>query len=431
MNMANWMRKILFGDGSNISQRTYITNFCASLMYSVQSALLLLVVTRVGGLYQAGIFSIIYTVTQTLASLGSYSMRSFQVSDVKNEYSFKNYYSSRMVTCSLMMAACFVYAIVKGLAWEQLLIVLLFGFYRAIDGMEDVYHGLVQKEGRLDVASIAMLIRIVISVIMFVSAYFLSGNLLLASVALAATSAAVYFFCCYILKQEYRALKVKFGTAKVWALLRTCFPIFAGAILYNYLVNVPKYSIDRVLNEETQTIFNILFMPIFVINVLSSMVFKPMIVYMSVWWEEGQIKKVVFAVLKQCMIILALTAGVAVCGYLFGTQVLGWIYGVELTKYRLLFMILLLLGGISALGTFFSVILTIMRRQLFIILGYLSAFFSSVFFIDRIVDAWGIYGAGAGYGLVMSIATVFFTICMIANTILYQRKREDGRGGEG
>ena len=425
--MTNWMRKILFGDGSNISQRTYIANFCTSLIYAVQSALLLLVVTRVGGLYQGGIFSIIYTVTQTLTSLGGYSMRNFQVSDVKDEYSFENYYSSRLITCSLMMVSCFIYAMVKGLVWEQVFMVLLFGFYRAIDVIEDVYHGFVQKKGRLDAASIAMFIRIAISVIMFMLAYFLSVNLLLASMVLAVTSALVYFFCNRILKQEYGISKPGFGTAKVWTLLRTCFPIFAGGILYSYLVNVPKYSINRVLNEETQAVFNILFMPIFVINLLSSMVYKPMIVYMSEWWEKGQIKKVIFAILKQCMLILALTAGVAVCGYLCGTQVLGWIYGVVLTKYRLLFMLLLLLGGISALGNFFSVILTIMRRQLFIILGYLCAFFCSIFFIDRIVAAWGIYGAGVGYGIVMSIATLFFAICMIVNVILYPKKRESDK----
>lgn len=420
--MTNWMRKILFGDGSNIPQRTYITNLCASLIYSIQSALLLLVVTRVGGLYQAGIFSIIYTVTQTLASLGSYSMRSFQVSDVKNEYSFRNYYSSRIVTCFLMMVACLLYAIIKGLPWEQVIVVLVFGIYRTVDGLEDVYHGFVQKEGRLDVSSVAVFLRIIVSVLMFMISYVLFRNLLIASTILAMTSIGIYFLFNRILKQEYGQLKTEFGTERVLALLQTCFPIFAGAILYNYLVNVPKYSIDRVLDQETQTVFNILFMPIFVINVLSSMVFKPMIVYMSVWWKERKIKKVVFAVIKQCLIILLLTIGVAVCGYLFGTQVLGWIYGVDLVKYRWFFMILLLLGGISALGTFFSVVLTIMRRQIFIILGYLCAFLCSMFFVDRIVAEWGIFGAGIAYGFIMFAATAFFAICILINAVLYMKK---------
>ena len=41
-----------------------------------------------------------------------------------------------------------------------------------------------------------------------------------------------------------------------------------GAFLFNYLANAPKYAIDANLSEEYQTIFSILFMPIFVINIL-------------------------------------------------------------------------------------------------------------------------------------------------------------------
>lgn len=422
--MTKFVRNILFDRYHDIQNRIYISNLCSSLIYSIQSALLLLVVTRVGGLYQAGIFSILYTVTQTLASLGSYSMRSFQVSDAKNEYSFNQYYSSRVVTCLIMLLICLAYAIINHLSMEQIGIVLSFGVYRAVDGMEDVYHGFVQKEGRLDVSSIAMSIRIVFSVIAFVVAYILSRNLLTASIFLSLVSLLVYLYLTYIIKLEYSDLHTSFGHSKVFSLLWTCFPIFAGAILYNYLVNVPKYSIDRVLNQETQTIFNIIFMPIFVINVLSSMVFKPMIVYMSVWWKEKKIRKIAWAICKQCAIILFLTMSVAVCGYLFGCQILGLIYGVNLIQYRSLFAGLLMLGGVAALGTFFSVILTIMRKQGYIIWGYLASLACSWFFIDRIVKKWGIYGAGIGYGMVMSVATLFFSLCIIIGIFIEIKGRK-------
>lgn len=424
--VTGFVRKILFGNENYIQNRIYIANLCSSFMYSVQSALLLLVVTRVGGLYQAGVFSIIYTVTQTLASLGSYSMRSFQVSDVKNEYSFGNYYSSRLITCLLMLLSCFGYAIFKRLSLYQIVIVMLFSIYRTIDGIEDVYHGFVQKEGRLDVASFAMLIRIALSVISFSIVYIFSNNLLIASAALALTAVLTFLYLNYIIKQEYQKLRPSFEFFKVIPLLWTCFPIFAGAILYNYLVNVPKYSIDRVLTQEMQTIFNIIFMPIFVINVLGSIVFKPMIVYMSIWWKEKKFRKIVYAIIKQCFVILGLTVSVVICGYLFGSQILGLVYGVDLAQYRILFTILLLLGGIAALGTFFSVILTIIRRQSFIIWGYILSFVYSAFFMDKIVKAKGIYGAGIGYGIVMSISTIFFAICiMISLWLEFIRGKRD------
>ena len=114
------MTELLFGKGAPSPKRIYIWNLITSLLYSAQSALLLLVVTRAGGLEAAGIFSIAYTVTQTLASLGSYSMRNYQVSDTRGEFPFRTYYSSRVVTCLVMIAADLGYALLHGMQDEEL-----------------------------------------------------------------------------------------------------------------------------------------------------------------------------------------------------------------------------------------------------------------------------------------------------------------------
>ena len=85
-------------DINRIEKSSVLWNMISSMAYSFQSAILLLVVTRVGGLFTAGVFSISYTVSQMFASVGSYSMRSYQVSDVNNKYTFYNYLSSRMIS---------------------------------------------------------------------------------------------------------------------------------------------------------------------------------------------------------------------------------------------------------------------------------------------------------------------------------------------
>ena len=421
------LKKILYGDGKNISKRIYLSNFCSSMLYSVQSAILLLIVTRIGGLHAAGTFSIIYTVTQTLASLGSYSMRNFQVSDARNQFSFAEYYVSRIITCILMLIACIVYCIYNRADISLYIMILSWGIYRCVDGMEDVYHGQIQKNNRLDVASIANTIRIASSVFVFTLFYLVSKNLIIASGAL--TLASLLLFCILnrVAFTDWQLKKEKYNLKKVLQLLVDCFPIFFGAILYNYLVNAPKYAIDRNLDKETQAIFNVIFMPIFVINVLSTFVFKPLIVKISVWWNEQKLKEMVISIIRQGMIILMITLSVSILGYLFGCPVLSAIYGIELGSYRTLFVVLLWFGGISALGTFFGVILTIMRKQILIILGYLLAFLLQMFLIDNMIIKYQIWGAGYIYGLIMGVSSIFFLICIVV-IMLYAKMRGDSHG---
>lgn len=420
----NFLHQLLFGKKENIGKRVYIWNLCSSMIYSIQSAILLLIVTRIGGLYEAGVFSIIYTVTQTLASLGSYSMRNFQVSDVKNEYSFQNYFSSRIITCVLMVIACLGFGLIRQMPGDQLLVIFMFSMYRVVDGMEDVYHGVVQKKGRLDVVSIAMALRIGLSVIAFWVSYLFTKHLLAASTVLLLVSTILFLIFNKVIFTEYKEIKAHFSFQRVWKLLGVCFPIFFGAILYNYLVNAPKYAIDRNLTEEMQTVFNILFMPIFVINILSMFIFKPMIVRMSEMWAEGKIGKLAIQIVRQCVLICGLTLVVVICGYFAGCPVLALVYGVDLSAYPSLFALLLVFGGFAALATFLNVVLTIMRKQLFIIIGYIIAFLISVLILDKITIQYGINGAGYAYGIIMGITFVFFAICIVINMLLAKRKEK-------
>lgn len=409
----NLLRGIIYGESKNLTKRIYISNLCSSMIYSVQSAILLLIVTRVAGVYVAGVFSITYTVTQTLASLGSYSMRNFQVSDAKNKYTFKEYYFSRVFTCIIMMFACLVYCIYNGYNLEESSLVLIFGGYRFIDGIEDVFHGQVQKDGRLDACSIAVFLRILISILAFCITLIVTRNLLFSSGCLLLISVILFLVFNQIVFDKNILIKATVSFKNIINLLFSCFPVFFGAIMYNYLVNIPKYAIDRNMDKESQTIFNVIFMPIFVINVLSTFIFKPMIVDMSVWWEEEDVKKLAKSIFRQSIIIFILTTIVAIAGYLVGCPILAFVYGIDLSGFRNLFFLLLIFGGVSALGTFFSVVLTVMRRQIFIIAGYVFAFILQLFFVDKMVKDYGIYGAGYCYGLIMACATLVFLIFII------------------
>lgn len=408
------LERVLFGRSHDVTKRAYAWNLCASLLYSIQSAVLLLVITRIGGLIQAGIFTILYTVTQMLASLGSYSMRNFQASDVNDEYRFKTYYTSRVVTCICMLLVCAGYGVVRGLNSERFVVLMLLSLYRVSDGMEDVFHGEVQKKGRLDVASVAMTFRIAFSVAGFCFAYWLSRSLLLSSAVLVTVSFVVFSITNLEIKKHFTSITLKIERTKVIHLLAVTFPVFFGAILYNYLVNVPKYAIDRLLGDEVQTIFNILFMPIFVVNILSMFIFKPMVKQMGEWWNNGDRKAFVKAVVIQWSCISIITLTVAGVGYLWGCPVLGLIYGVDLSEYSFLFARLLCYGGVAALATFLSVVLTIMRKQGFVILGYMAGYITGLILTNRMVRNREIYGAGDLYGCIMGmVLTVFLIVVFI------------------
>ena len=396
------IEKILFGTGEKGKSADFFWNMCASIVYSFQSAILLFVVTRISGLFVAGIFSISYIVSQTFAVVGSYSMRNYQVSDMKNKYSYGTYIYSRIISTIIMFVTCTVYSLLEGYTGEKLVLIAILCMYRAVDGYEDVYHGEMQKRNRLDVASRIVTYRIVISSVIFAIGVLCTNNIIF-STALLTISAVLLSWGMNTVAISVMDMHQKPQKNQVWKLLFEVAPICIGAFLYNYLVNSPKYAIENILSDDMQTIFNIIFMPVFVINMLSSFVFKPYVARMGIYWNDKNQKKFIKLLLLQAGCVFGITAIVMLAGFILGIPVLEFIYGVELKQYKLLFMVLLAFGGITALDAFALIVLTVMRLQNVVLVSYIVSLIVDVMFMNSLVIKYHMMGAGLVYGISMCV----------------------------
>ena len=398
-------------------------NLVSSIAFSVQSALFLWVATYVAGAVDAGLFIFLFSVAQTLNAVGNYNARDFQVSDVLEEYSFPTYYTTRWITCAVMLLGAVAYSLIKGLNATGCSVFLCLIGYRFIECVEDVYHGHVQRKGRFDVTSICMSIRIIISSLAFCIGYFLFANQVIATALLVVVSLAVYLVLIRIVKKEFCDLKPALEFKSVLKLLKDCFPVFIGAFLYTYLINAPKYAINDYLTQEIQTTYNILFMPVFVIVILSMFIYKPQLVRMSVLWNDRETGVFLRQMIIQVAIVVLFTIAVVVGGEIIGLRLLELIYGVPLMQYRSLFALLLGFGGMMAAAYYFSALITIVRKQHFILIGYLAALAVSLLFTGRLVSRFQIRGACFAYGLTAAFLMCFFLAVIVIAYVKAKREK--------
>ena len=191
-------------------------------------------------------------------------------------------------------------------------------------------------------------------------------------------------------------------------ILILCFPLFISSFLYSYFVNAPKYAIDRYLSSEMQSIFSIIFLPNMVINMIGIFIFKPLIVGMGKVWFEQDLTEFKKIVLKPLGIMGGFTIGLMILGGIAGIPILSMIYGVELKQYRWIFIVLLFFGGISAVGNFFSIVLTVMRKQIYLIIVYGIGLLISILITNVLVSRWALQGAAYSFGIVMTAIFVVF-----------------------
>lgn len=414
------LEKIIIAPSKNtIERRTAIWNMVSSILGAAQSAIFLLVVTHVCDAVYAGIFSIATTLGYQIIAIGSYGMRNFQATDVKQKYKFKEYLLSRYFTSIAMFIFLIGYVWIKDYNTEKALIILAFGVYKAVDVIEDVFHGEFQRYNRLDIGAISMTIRYVISFLVFAVVLITSHNLLFACICEAVISILVFIILTYEVIKPRKILSVKGALKHTGWLLRDCFPLFIGGFLYLYVCNAPKYAIDNCLSQESQMYFAILFMPVFVVNLLSSFVYRPLLVRMAICWNEKRNKEFWHMVMTQIALIFVLTILGILGAYLCGTQILSLVYGVDVNPYRNCLVLLMFGGGFAALIGFLINVLTVMRLQTLLLLGYMVASVAALIVSNPIVSKLGIFGASILYVGLMVLVAAF----LLVSAVFYKKKK--------
>ena len=139
-------------ESKDIERDSFIWNMAGSMLMAFQSVIMLMILTRCLGLKEAGIFTIAYANSNLFLTIGKYGMRNFQVSDVKDQFSFREYKSSRIITTVLMLAVSLVYVIYISNKNQydigKSLVIIWMCTFKSVDSLEDVYHGYYQQNCR-------------------------------------------------------------------------------------------------------------------------------------------------------------------------------------------------------------------------------------------------------------------------------------------
>ena len=397
---------------SNADQlkRNYFWNTMGSLMSSFSSVLLLVVVTRELVAYVAGIFCLAYALGQQFQTLGQFEMRPYQVTDVKTRYSFATYLGSRYLTCTAMIACLLVYSIATNGFGEDAALLLMVASLKLFDAFEDVFHGLLQQRGRLDLAGRAFFFRVLITTVSFVAGVVVCKDLMHATLIAILASLVSMLLLNVPQTLKFETLVPSFSWRHIVGLLLACLPLFLSSFLLNDIVNVPRYGIEGVLSKDSQTIYSILYMPALVINMLVGFLFKPLLTNFAEYWELGQRSKF-FGLVRKGMVLTFLVSAIsAVVAWLFGIPVLSWFYAVDLSAYRFELMTVMLGGLFNALGVILYYALVTMRLQKLVVVGYALSAGVAHLVVTPLINTFNIMGAFVTYDLSTALLVVIFAI---------------------
>ena len=401
----------------------YIWNILGSLANAGLSVIILMVVTRTLDNQKADIFSIAWAISQLMATIGCYQIRVLQATDVEEKFTFRQYFEFRIVTIVAMMICSCAYVYIKHYTVYKAIIIIIICGYRAVDSLADVFEGWFQQKERLDLAGRALFIRVIIAIVGGGICLVVMHDLLALSLIL------LFIYVVGLLLYDiryYNKLKVlekqKENQKNKWlkGLLVAGTPLFVNAYLLMDIMNTPKIVIDAAimnggLQNGSQTIFNILFMPASVLT-LAYIVFRPLLTKMAIEWTMGRIKNFLKIIGSIMCCLLGMSILIIGGSVLLGIPVLSVLYAMDLTMYKKELLLIILGGCFCTFSYVLDNALVVIRRQYLLVCAYVVSWAYVKIFAHTFVGKWGIMGAAIVYttSMLLFLATtlLIFIICL-------------------
>lgn len=402
-------------DSKLLLKKNIIWNFIFSMVSAAQTVILLLFVNRILNEDSAGIFGFAFSVAVLLMYIGNFGIRNFQVSDSNEKYTAYEYYGFRLITVFLMLISILIIFVFYGASYEKAYAILFLGLERVAECIEDVFHGRYQQKEKLYLAGMQGTIRFIISDFAFLAMLYLSKNLIYSCFLYFIVNLIFVIIFAIITLPSFGGFKISLKAGSMLSIASSSFALFCGYFLSTYLTNVPKYTIEKfvleypdIYSDRIQGYFNMLFMPVLMINLLSTVIFRPFIVKMAEFHLAGQKKEYNMLVYKQILYIAIIGIVILPICYFIGIPFLTFFYNSDLSSYKLEFMILMLGGLFSALSSFLNVCIITIRKQNILLIA--TVILSLCVFASNLIIPFN-------YGL-MAIS-VFYLIIMLIQALLY------------
>lgn len=396
----------------NNDKKNIVWNLIGSTFSSFSSLFFLIAVTRINGVNEAGIFNIGFSVACLFFTVGCYSGRVFQVTDTNKKTDDSAYFYSKIITALLMLVISFIYCFAKDYSMHKSIILISLTVYKMCEAFADGMYAIIQKKDELYKVGRSLFVKAIIGISLFILTDYLTKNMFAAIMMLNLVNILGIFIYD---KKNLKLVKFKlnkFNKEKVFEVFKTGIYSFGFSFLTYYIINASKYAIDNNLSSELQTIFGIIAMPASVLLLFGQFVIHPVLNKLK---NTINVNKKEFNNLTLQMINIILVFGLIslVLAYYLGIPVLNLLYGVDLTKYRLDLLIIILGATIYEIAIILSTSLIVMRSTLSQLVMFIIDSIITLFISNILVKEYGVFGASVSYLTSVSILLLMYIIVYI------------------
>lgn len=416
---------------TNTLKENFIWTFSGNAFYAFSQWLILMVLARKGDPVMVGQFALAMALTAPVILFSNLKLRDIQATDIRNEYSFRQYFSLRASTVAIAIVMTAAIAFAGGYRMNTIAIILLVACVKGVESISDIIYGRHQQKENMRLISVSLILKGAISVPVFYIAMNLTGSILWGCTGLLLTR--LFILLAYDLRTPGGAVELKLNTGRMFhsiksvsqsikgdrkliELLRISLPLGVVALTVSLIPNLPSYMLESFHGEYQLGLYSSMLYLQVIGNTAIIALGQSVSPKLSRLFISGNMPEFSSLLLRLILYALALgLLGVAAAEY-YGEEILALLLGSTYSPYTYLFILIMISTGISYVVSFTGFALIAIRKysaQLWINLAVIVFAAVSGF---ALISTRG--AAGAAYCLiytmllqsVLNLSVVFYTI---------------------
>ena len=369
-------------------KKDYIWNSIGSFLQSAISPILLIVITRLNGVGDSGLFSFAMSLSVVFWAISLWGGRTYQVSDVKKEFSSGDYIVVRFISSLIVAVFSISFCILSGYDLIKTELIMVLVSFKILESIADSMYGVLQIHNRLYIVGISLTMKSVFGFMLFTLVDILTKNIIYGALSIFLVNiAVVIFYDIPWMKYVESVGLTKKNIMQAGKIMKKTAEVFVVVFLTMFSLNIPRYFLDKYHYDQIGY-FGIMAMPITLLTLFISFVLQPNVVNLSELLKKKKIKEFTKIVSKIDFITFTLGILFIVSSYLIGIWVLNIVFGIDINNFRIDLTIMVIGAVANAFVSIYVNLLIILRRfkgQFYTLLvTNILAVILSIYLIDRL-----------------------------------------------
>ena len=347
-------------------KKDYIWNSLGSLLQSAISPVLLIVITRLNGIDDSGLFSFAISLSVVFWAVSLWGGRTYQVSDIKREFSSGGYVAVRFVASLIVAISAVAFCFLNGYNTTKTGLIMILVTFKILESIADSLYGVMQIHHKLYIAGISLTMKAMLGFAAFMAVDIVTKNVIYGTLAILLINMLIIFLYDILWVRRVETISISKKLCKEYitqavVIMKRTSAVFVVVFLTMFSLNIPRYFFDK-SHPDQIGYFGIMAMPITLLGLFISFIIQPNVVNLSELLAKGKLKEFARIVGKINQITFGMGVLSVVLSYLIGVWVLNVIFGININNFRLDLTIMVIGAAANAFVSIYVNLLIIMRR---------------------------------------------------------------------